>query len=251
MTGNSHPCYPAIALFLPAKRMFWPSLYGTLAGVTAFTATAMHCAAATPVIADSHVYRIVNGYNSEMRGQASYCVERSDAGRVVVAVTTNRDGAQSAATEIYTPDGNWLRHVLTNHDQPVEYEFSPAYPAYDFPLVAGKQWSTRISAVNPATGARRSVRVDAAVRGSERIRVPAGEFDTIKINRSIYAGDEEFPHTETTIIETEWYAPSLGRSVRVATRSNWLNLSKRFPAMDGDWNIYELMAAPAPKPGGC
>jgi hypothetical protein len=164
-----------------------------------------------------------------------------------MSVSVERSGAQMATTEIYTPDGNWLRHSIINRDQPVDYEFAQAYPAYDLPLEAGKQWSSRVNAVNPQTGVTRSVRVDASVVGNERIRVPAGEFDTIKIKRQVYAGDAESYLRETNVAEMEWFAPALGRSVRLARNSAYVDLSRgrRNQVINGDWNIYELVSAPA------
>ncbi len=210
--------------------------------------TAQFCAAGQPVAGDTNVYRLINAYNKETRGQISYRVDTVDAGRIVMAVTTEIPGLSTATTEVYTPDGNWLRHPVTNRDQPVDYEFAPAYPAYQFPLEPGKEWSVRVNAVNPATGESHSVRIDATVVGTERIRVPAGEFDTIKIRRSIYAGDSKMylRLLETNISELEWYAPSLGRHVRLISDSFYRDQSRRQASqiMRGDWTIHELVSAP-------
>ncbi len=217
-------------------------------GLAAALFAASAIATAAPVAGDTYVYRVVNAYNNETRGQVSYRVDKVDTDRIVMSVATETPGVNIATTEIYAPDGNWLRHPVTNRDQPVDYEFAPAYPAYQFPLEPGKEWSTRVNAVNPATGERRSVRVDAKVLGNERIRVPAGEFDTVKIRRMVYAGDSSsYQHyTETNIAETEWFAPALGRTVRIARNSGYLDTSRgpQSRAVRGDWNIYELVSAP-------
>ena len=197
-------------------------------------------------VGDTWVYRISNGYNNEVRGEIRYQVEKVDAGRAVVSVTPDNPYLGQAYTEIYTKEGNWLRHPVTNHDQPVEYEFATAYPAYVFPLEPDKSWSLRVNATDPATGRRNSVRVDGTVLGAERIRVPAGEFDTIRIRRLVYAGDWDGFLRETNIMETEWYAPALGRAVRSESRSEWKDLSRCGRAgcqpFHGDWNVYELVA---------
>ena len=202
-----------------------------------------------PAVGDAYVYRVINAYNNEPRGQVRSRIDNVDTDRVVMAVTTETPGTSIASTEVYAPDGNWLRHPLTNRDQPVDYAFAPAFPAYRFPLEPGSEWSLRVDAVKPATNARRSVHVDATVIGAERIRVPAGEFDTLKIRRTIYAGDavNYLRLTETTISELEWYAPSLRRYVRLISDSYYKDLSRRQGAqtMRGDWNLYELVSAPA------
>jgi hypothetical protein len=216
-------------------------------------AAAPAVAVAAPAVAgDTFVYRVTNGYNSEfMRGQIQYRVDKIDADRVTTSVSPDVPALGLPRTDIYTKEGNWLRHTLTNHDQPVEYEFSPAYPAYVFPLETGKSWSQRVTATNPATGKRNSVRVDAEVVGSERISTPAGAFDTIKVSRRVYAGDWDGFLRETNIVETEWYAPALGRTVRSDSKSAWTDVSRctrRDCTFRGDWNIVELVEIRSAKP---
>lgn len=209
-------------------------------------ATGPAVAATAAVAGETYVYLISNGYSKEPRGQISYRVERVDTDRTAVSVTPDSPALGQAYNVIYTHEGNWLRHPLTNHDQPVHYEFAQAYPAYLFPLDPGKSWSVRVVATNPDTGKTSSVRVDGTVLGAERIRVPAGEFDTIRITRLVYAGDWESFRRETNIMETEWYAPALGRAVRSESRSEWIDLSRCGRAncqpFHGDWNVYELVA---------
>ena len=206
-------------------------------------------AAGTPAVGDAYSYQLVNGYNKEVRGKVRYQVDRVDADRFTVSVTPDNAEAGWAHSVTYTSEGNWLHNLVESHGVPVEYVFATAYPAYVFPLVPGKSWSVRVNATVPATGERRSVRVDAWVIGNERIRVPAGEFDTIKIRRAVYPGDSRFSLMETQIFEFDWYAPALGRAVRTERRSNWLDLSHcgkdGMCDFRGDWNIYELLEAPA------
>jgi hypothetical protein len=205
-------------------------------------------ATAAPAAGDTFVYRLLNGYNNETRGQISYRIDKIDAGRITVSVIPESPGLGAARTEIYTSDGNWLRHTVVNHDQPTEYEFASAYPAYQFPLETGKSWSLRVDATNSASGQRASVRVDGEVLGSERIRVPAGEFDTIKVRRMVYAGDSDGIRKETNIQEIDWYAPALGRAVRTASTSIYRDQSRSrcCQFIRGDWDIYELVALPPP-----
>ena len=194
-----------------------------------------------PAVGDTYIYRLTDGYGNHKPGQVSYRVDRIDADRTVVSVTPDTPRAGIARTEIYRSDGNWLRHPLVNHNDWVDYEFAPAYPAYAFPLEPGKSWSVRVDATNPDRG-RRSVRIDGWVMGAERVRVPAGEFDTIKIKRIVYAGDRP----ETTIFEFDWYAPALGRAVRIASDSAWQESCDFLMCRPsrGEWNVYELVSFP-------
>ena len=208
-------------------------------------------ASAAPAAGDVYVYRVVNGYNSEVLGKITYRVDQVGADRIVMAVTTDVPALGLARTEVYTRDGNWLRHPLINHDQPVEYEFTPAYPAYVFPLEPGASWSVRVPALNPASGQRNSVRVDGEVLGTERIVTPAGSFDTIRVRRRTYAGDWDGFRLETNIVETDWYAPALGRPVKSESNSSYQQPSRcSHGACDpfrGDWNLFELVETSAAK----
>ena len=222
--------------------------------IAAAFAAAMLCprsASAAPAVGDVYVYRVVSGYNSEVHGRIEYRVDQVGADRVVMSVTTDMPALGPARTEVYAKDGNWLRHALTNHDQPVDYEFAEAYPAYVFPLEPGKSWSVRVPALNPASGERNSVRVDGEVLGTERIVTPAGSFDTIKVRRRVYAGDWEAFRFETNIVETDWYAPALGRPVKSESKSGYLHPSRcgRGPCrpIRGDWNLFELVETSASK----
>ena len=207
---------------------------------------------ASAATGDAYVYRVSNGYNNEVRGKISYRVEKAQADRIEVSVTTDTPSAGSARTEIYTKDGNWLRHALVNHDQLRDYEFAPALPVYAPTGDSSGTWSARVEAIDPATGRRINVRVDAEVVGSERITVPAGTFDTIKIMRRTYAGDWDGFMRETHIVETDWYAPALGRPVKSDSKSSWQDTSRcargGCPWFRGDWNILELAEISASKP---
>jgi hypothetical protein len=204
-------------------------------------------ALAAPAVGDTYVYRIVNAYNSEVIGQVTYKVDNINSGQLMLAVSPDRPSLGAPYTEIIASDANWLRRPLINHDVPVDYNFSPPFPAYVAPLDPGKSWSTRVNATNPATGRRNSVRVDASVLGSERITTPAGAFDTIKVKRKVYAGDWEAFVNETNIDETEWFAPALGRAVKTDRKSAYIDQQQcarrgACTPTRGDWFIYELVS---------
>lgn len=205
-------------------------------------------AAGAPAMGDAWVYQVVNAYNREVLGKVHYQVDRADADRVILAVSPDNPAAGAVRTEVHTREGNWLQAPVESHGVPMDYEFATAYPAYVFPLEAGKTWSMRVDARVPLMAVRRSVRVDGKVLGSERVRVPAGEFDTIKVRRFVYPGDEYSPFSETHITETDWYAPALGRAVRTERRSEWLNTSAcgQDGGCDfrGSWEVIELVTAP-------
>lgn len=203
-------------------------------------------AVAAQTVGDTYVYRATNAYNNEPRGHLTYRVDKVDPDQAIVTVSPDQPSLGRPYTDIYAKDGNWLRHPLINHDTPVEYTFSPPFPAYMAPLESGKSWSTRVSATNPISGRSNSVRVDGEVLGMERITTPAGAFDTIKVKRRVYAGDWGAFASETTIVVTDWYAPALGRPVRTERASSYLDpercgASSACTPIRGDWDLFELV----------
>lgn len=230
---------------IPVFRQSWPRVVSLAAGSAALVVVTTAFAAAPPVAGDAYVYRLVNGYSKESRGQLRYQVARVEPDRVTVSVTPDNPEAGAQRTDVYTQEGNWLRHPVESHGAKVEYEFATVYPAYVFPLEPGKSWSVRVKATVPGERRARSVRVDGRVLGNERIRVPAGEFDTLKIRRYVYPGDTDFMLTETQIVEFEWYAPALGRAVRTERTSTYqdFNLCGEDAPCDarGDWDVIELV----------
>ena len=206
-------------------------------------------AAAASSAGDTYVYQYVNAYNKEVRGKLHYQVDRVEADRITVSVSPDTAEVGWAHSETYTKEGNWLQNLVESHGVPEAYEFATAYPAYVFPLDPGKSWSVRVNATVPGTYTpSRSVRVDGEVIGNERIRVPAGEFDTIKVKRIVYTGDTYFTRQETRVTEFDWYVPALGRPVRTERKSDWLDVSQcsRIGCQfHGSWYVLEMLEARA------
>ena len=230
-----------------ARRRWMPRIMLGLFTVATAFCVPLSIAATTPAAGDAYVYRLVNGYNRETVGHVRHeFTPATTAQGLVVSVTVDIPSLGVPHTEIFTPDGLWLRHPLDNHGIAVDYEFTPALPVYLSPLTPGKSWSVRVNAKAAGEYANRSVRIDGEVLGNERIRVPAGEFDTVKIRRIIYPGDAGDFKTETRIVEFDWYAPALGRTVRSETRSDWRQLQgcrRGYCDYHGDWNVLELTEA--------
>jgi hypothetical protein len=205
-----------------------------------------------PRATDRFVYSVRNGYNGEPVGQLEYRVDKVDRDRMIMAVNPAAAYPNPPVTEVVALDGNWLRHALINHNQLIEYDFAQPFPAYAFPLEPRRTWSQRVNARNAATGRTVSVRVDGEVLGGERIVTPAGSFDTIRIQRRIYAGDWDGFLSETTITESEWYSPEFGRPVRLDRSSQWMDTSRgaggmifnNNQLMHGDWLVAELATWP-------
>jgi hypothetical protein len=128
------------------------------------------------------------------------------------------------------------------------FRYNPPYPALPFPLEAGKAWQAYVEATDPATGRVNRVRIDGKVLGWERIKVPAGEFDALKIRRIVYAGNhDDYFRSEEQITEFDWYAPQLGHVVKNESSSGYYEKMRGCDFNPGctwrpnDWSVVELV----------
>jgi hypothetical protein len=151
-------------------------------------------------------------YESETlgSGQAAYQTLREvtamDGDRVTVAVTPVKGGATRQT--YYDRAWNFLGSGATPQEG---VSFTPALKYLDFPLVVGKQWNARSMEINYKTQRQREFKVTGVVEGWERVEVPAGSFEALKIvlKTEIVDGDQHSYNTDVS-----WYAPSVRRTVK-------------------------------------
>jgi hypothetical protein len=100
-------------------------------------------------------------------------------------------------------------------DQDLNHYFKgKPYQTFLFPLAIGKTWTQVSSYV--INGWTYNYEVDARVASAEKITVPAGTFDTLKITiRRTYRGEKTGGPTQAGWIDdTFWYAPAAKNYVR-------------------------------------
>lgn len=193
-------------------------------------------------VGDFWEYTVRDGYTNLPRGVYRYEVKSADASGVVVDVT--RDN-QRVETLVYAPGWNPREAPLPGMST---LRFNPPLPEYAYPLEPGKSWSSFVESNDPATGRTYRTQVQARVVGWERIQVPAGAFDALRIQRYIFAGNMGGFQTQEEISQTDWYVPAVQRAVRFDSTSQHLDTSRSGgQGVDGlplrvrtDWLISEL-----------
>lgn len=95
--------------------------------------------------------------------------------------------------------------------------FAPYYARYAFPLVPGKEWTADATGNNPSAGRRWRYQFKGKALGWEKITVPAGEFDVMRVEViGQYHGEEVgWIGGNGTSKETVWYAPAVNNFVRM------------------------------------
>lgn len=195
-------------------------------------------------VGDYWEYAVRDGYTQLPRGNYRYEVTRTDDQGVIVQLT--HEGLLMD-TLVYAPGWNGRELPLTNTQR---FRYEPTYPAYDYPLAPGKTWRRIVRSTDVTTGRTYNTHVLAKVLGWERVSVPAGEFDALKIARQVFAGNSEGFTSQEEIEETDWYVPGVRRAVRMQSRSQHFDTSRgggdegggEYPMrIRGDFLIGELI----------
>jgi len=192
-----------------------------------------------PRVGEFWEYFVRDAYTGAPRGLYRYEVARVDPQNTVVDVY--RDGRR-IDTYNYAPGWNPREMPLTNLQR---FRYEPAFPAFEHPLEPGKTWYRVVRSTDPATGKSYRTHVRASVLGWERVHVPAGAFDAVRVVRQVYAGNAEFFNTQEEIMQTDWFAPAVNQVVRSEGSSSHTDTSRsggprRYLRVRGDWLVAEL-----------
>lgn len=118
--------------------------------------------------------------------------------------------------------------------------FAPEFAMQPFPLEPGRSWSQRIVWTEPATRNKHEAVVVNRVGNWETVKVPAGEFKALRIERMIYLGDRQPFREQTTHAEVQWYAPEVKGPVKLQVFEESKERPPRGRSILGDRLVYEL-----------
>lgn len=112
------------------------------------------------------------------------------------------------------------RQRMTLEMNPVDrgkMHFAPAFVRYAFPLEPGKTWQAKASGENASAGKRWRYTIEGKVEGWDKIKVPAGEFDALKVVVVAYYQGEETGSRGGSgqLRETLWFAPEVNNFVKL------------------------------------
>jgi hypothetical protein len=116
-----------------------------------------------------------------------------------------------STTAVYTRDWNLVTSGFNDYAPPLAY--------YQFSLYAGKTWRQAGRVGNFGSGQETALVVTGTVVGWEEVEVPAGKFQTMRVELVIQTNDPGDATRAFETRETHWYAPVAQRPVKVQTRS--------------------------------
>lgn len=191
----------------PLGSLSWRALLA-LALLGTSLSVAAQVAAPTLKAGDTWTYRGIDNYNKQPTGTWTREVTGTAASGIRVAVRS----ADGSVDDLFRAPGELSSGVLNDRARGT---MDPAFQLMPFPLAEGKSWSQKVIRTDPMTNEKREMLVRGKVLGWETIKVPAGEFRTMKVERTMYLGDYDSFQGITQRTETEWYAPDIRGAARV------------------------------------
>lgn len=191
----------------PLGSLSWRALLASALLGTSLSVAAQ-IAAPTLKAGDTWTYRGIDNYNKQPTGTWTREVTSIASGGIRVAVRS----ADGSVDDLLRAPGELSSGVLSDRARGT---MDPAFQLMPFPLVEGSSWSQKVIRTDPFSNEKREMLVRGKVHGWETIKVPAGEFRAMKVERTMYLGDYDSFRGITQRTETEWYAPDIRGAARV------------------------------------
>ena len=160
------------------------------------------------LVGESWVYRDRDVNSGETR-ETSFSVKAVAADKIITET-----GLSTSGLWTFTRDWNLIERRTGTK---VEEVVMPYWPHFEFPLEAGKTWIKRFENEVMTKRGKRDAKWEwkAHVAGAELVTVPAGRFQTLRVdyNGSFSSREDQRSWTGTRK-ETIWYAPEAKRGVK-------------------------------------
>jgi hypothetical protein len=199
-----------------------------LAGLLSASCASQHARVDTPAAraGDRWTYQESNAYNGIPTGKVDYRVLAGEGDALTLEVA--HDKSKSRVTHTYPP--RWSEFELVDGRR------------FVFPL--GTREGAAVIARSVETQESVPIKIYERVSGPEKVRVPAGEFDAVKIFRNIYVDDADWYKSQTSVRQSEWYAPSLAAAIKRESQASYRDLrrGRHDVLIEGDWTRWELVS---------
>jgi len=207
------------------------------AALVAFSSAAIGATDAPSLAAgDTWSYRETNVYNGLPRGTWTRTVTAASPGDIRVEL--RGDGGATSEPLVLAAPGRLAAGALSPR---ARGKLEPALQLLPFPLEEGQRWRQLVTRSDLVTHQRREVQVLGKVTGWETVKVPAGEFRALKIERVMLLGDYETYRSQTRLTEHEWYVPELRGAVKLQSWEEFRETGDH-RYLQGERQVYELLS---------
>ena len=160
-------------------------------------------------VGDVHVYV---GHNKADKSSYEETVTVTEVSNGQYKTRHTRDNRPEVYEGLY--DKDWSTALSGSSGS----KFEPPSKVLDFPLEPGKQWKHSYKMTTRAGGVG-TADMETRIVGAEKIKTPAGEFDTVRVDAKGYIGFGSGPgRGGFHLTQSVWYAPSIDRLVRFESK---------------------------------
>jgi len=180
----------------------------------------------TPTVGDSWTYQY-SDVRKGLKGNLNR-IEVTSIDNAGVHVDVRRaDGGAPPTQQLFSTEMNPIDRGAMH--------FTPSFARFAFPLAPGKEWLSDVVGDNQKLGKQLRYTIKGKVLDWEKIKVPAGEFDALKVVIDArYRGEGPGADSDGNgqLTETIWFVPELNNFVkldyletdkqgRIANRDSW------------------------------
>ena len=195
-------------------------------------------------IGDRWRYVLTNRYNNIAMGEV---VVQVTAVTPLIRLSIEGGAGKPPLEEIYTDPWSVLLETIYS-GEPIR--FSTPMPVVPQGASSGMNLKSDTRYMTPSSGTEFTWSQRLSVQGWEKVTVPAGSFDALRIVRQIDFVHPDFFRSYSTRIDTSWYAPQVGRWVKRDWTGSYISpdLMPRGGRAREDWIDWQLTAyEPAPR----
>jgi hypothetical protein len=204
-------------------------LAATFGLIAAQPASAADVAAPVLQAGDTWTYRHIDNYNKLDVGTVSNVVEVAWPNGVRLSTRSTNGLVNFEST--YTGPGMLASGTLSER---AAGTMNPPLQLTRFPLREGERWEQNVVRDDVMSREKRATELRVRVIGWENVKVPAGEFRALLIERAFELGDYDPFRGPTLRYEKEWYSPEVKGTVKLEVFEEYFE------------SRYGRMALPAP-----
>jgi hypothetical protein len=196
---------------------------------------------AAPVLqpGDTWTYRHIDGYNKLDVGKVSSTVQ--SAGARDIRLVTRTDDGKFQTESTYAGPGLLASGMLSER---AEGAMNPPLKLTPYPLHEGEKWRQTVVRDDVMSREKRETQLAGRVIGWETVKVPAGEFRAVLIERTFELGDYDPFRGPTLRYEREWYSPDVKGTVKLEVFEEYFydRYNRLEMPAPGTRAIYELVS---------
>jgi len=224
----------------PSRPILRIALLAATIGLTAAQpASAADVAAPVLRAGDTWTYRHIDGYNKLDVGTVSSIVEA--AGPDGVRLVTRSVNGLVNFESTYAGPGQLASGTLSERAAGAMH---PPLQLKRYPLREGERWKQNVVRDDVMSREKRVTEMRVRVIGWDNVKVPAGEFRALLIERAFELGDYDPFRGPTLRYEKEWYAPEVKGTVKLEVFEEYFEsrYSRLGSPAPGTRATYELLS---------